>query len=52
MSGAFIIPLLALLFPIVLLLIALLFDAAFVSWAAYRLWHDRPQHWIRRLLHH
>ena len=42
MDGApFIIPLVALLFPILLILAALFLDAVVVSWFMYRIWHDR-----------
>ena len=42
MGGApIVIPLVGLVFPIILLLLALLFDAAVVTWAGYRLWKDR-----------
>lgn len=53
MGGALIIPLVALLFPILLLLTALLFDAAIIAWTVYRTWHDRV-HWhshLRRVDH-
>ena len=51
MGGALIIPLVALLFPILLLLAAIIFDAAVISLVAYRMWHDRLRwHW-RRLPH-
>lgn len=43
MEGALIvIPLLALVLPIVMLLAALVFDAAIAVWAIYRTLHDRP----------
>ena len=51
MGGAFIIPLVALLFPILLLLAALILDAAFISWVAYRLWHDRSHGRLWRAIH-
>jgi len=42
MGGApFVIPLVALVVPIALLLFAIVFDAAVLTWAAYRTWHDR-----------
>ena len=41
MGGAvLVIPLVALVIPIVLLLAALVFDAVFISWIAYRAWYD------------
>jgi hypothetical protein len=43
MGGALIIPLVALLFPILLLVMALAFDAAVITWTIYRSWHDRAQ---------
>jgi hypothetical protein len=53
MGGALIIPLVALLFPILLLLTALFIDAAIIAWAVYRSWHDRVHwHWhLRRVAH-
>lgn len=51
-AGPIIIPLVALLIPILLLLMAVVFDAVFVSWAAYRLWHDREHGFLKRLIHH
>ena len=50
-AGPLVIPLVALLIPILLLLMALVFDAAFISWAAYRIWHDRRHGYLKRLLH-
>lgn len=51
MGGAIIIPLVALLFPILLLLAVIILDAGLVFWAAYRMWHDRV-HWrLGRSLH-
>jgi hypothetical protein len=52
MSGAFIIPLVALAFPIGLLLFAFFFDAAFVIWAAYRTWREHGHWHFGALLHH
>lgn len=51
MTGALIIPLVALLFPILLLLTVVVLDAIFVVWAGYSLWHDAPHGSIWRLLH-
>lgn len=51
-AGPIIIPLVALLIPILLLLMAVVFDAVFVSWAAYRLWHDREHGFFKRLIRH
>jgi hypothetical protein len=51
MGGALIIPLVALLFPILLLITALVFDAVVISWTLYRSWHDRRRaHSGRRVL--
>jgi uncharacterized membrane protein YfcA len=52
MGGApIIIPLVALMIPVVFILGALVFDAVVVSWVVYRVWHDRRHwHW-GRLLH-
>jgi hypothetical protein len=50
-AGPIIIPLVALLIPILLLLMALVFDAVLVSWVVYRLWHDREHGRLGRLLH-
>ena len=52
MGGApIIIPLVAVLIPVVFILGALVFDAVVVSWFVYRVWHDRQRfHW-GRLLH-
>lgn len=52
MTAAWIVvPLVALVFPIVLVIGALLFDALYMSTVAYRLWHDRAPGQLRRLLH-
>jgi hypothetical protein len=42
-----VIPLVALIFPIGLLLAALVFDGLIVAWAIYRFWHDdaAPRIW-------
>ena len=40
MGGLLVIPLVALGIPILLFLAAVVFDAVFVSWLAYRLWRD------------
>ena len=41
MSAAMVvIPLAAMAIPIVLILLAVLFDALFLVWYAYRMWHD------------
>jgi hypothetical protein len=51
MGGALIIPLVALLFPILLLITALVFDAVIILWTLYRSWHDRRRgHLGRRVL--
>jgi hypothetical protein len=42
MGGApLVIPLVGLVFPIALLLLAILFDLAVLAWAAYRVWTGR-----------
>lgn len=51
MTGTLIIPLVALLFPIMLLLMVVVLDAIFVVWAGYSLWHDRSHGPIWRMLH-
>ena len=52
MSGApLIIPLVAFVLPLILVLAALVFDAAFVVWLVYGLLHDRARARWRRLLH-
>ncbi len=50
-AGPLVIPLVALVIPILLLLAALVFDALFISWVAYGAWHDRVRARMRRLLH-
>lgn len=48
MDGALVVvPLVALVVPIALLVVALVFDVAIVAWAAYRFWHDdaAPRAW-------
>ena len=52
MTGTLIIPLVALLFPILLLLMVVVLDALFIVWAGYSLWHDRTHGPLWRLLHH
>ena len=51
MTGTLIIPLVALRFPIMLLLMVVVLDAMFVVWAGYSLWHDRSHGPLWRLLH-
>ena len=51
MTGTLIIPLVALVFPIALLLMVVILDAMFVVWAGYSLWHDRSHGPLWRLLH-
>ena len=41
-----VIPLAAMVIPIVLILLAVLVDAAFLAWYAYRMWHDE---WAQRV---
>lgn len=50
-AGPLVIPLVALVIPILLLLAALVFDALFMAWVAYRAWHDRVRARRGRLLH-
>jgi hypothetical protein len=40
-AAAVVIALVGLVFPIMLILTALVLDAAVLMWALYRLWHDR-----------
>jgi hypothetical protein len=51
MGGAIVIPLVALLFPILLLLAVVALDAAFLSWIAYRVWQGRAHGRIWHALH-
>lgn len=51
MTGTLIIPLVALVFPILLLLTVVVLDAMFLVWAGYSLWHDRSHGPLWRLLH-
>lgn len=39
-AAAVVIPLAAMALPIVLILLAVLFDVLFVGWFAFRMWHD------------
>jgi hypothetical protein len=39
-AAVVVIPLAAMAIPIVLILLAVLFDALFLAWYAYRMWHD------------
>jgi hypothetical protein len=50
-AGPIVVPLVALLIPILFLLLAVVFDAVFISWAAYRIWHDRQHGYLKRVLH-
>lgn len=50
-AAPIIIPLVALVIPIFLLLAVLVLDAVFVSWAMYRVWHDRVHGRTGQLLH-
>lgn len=62
-AAAVVIPLAAMALPIALILLAVLADALFLIWAAYRMWHDewaarvgsfisaRVLHPIDRLMH-
>lgn len=40
LAAAVVVPLAAMLLPIVLILLAVLFDVLFLGWTAFRLWHD------------
>lgn len=52
MSGvSLFIALVAFVIPILLVLGALFFDAAFLTWLVYVVWHDRARAGWRRLLH-
>ena len=46
-----VVPLVALVFPIVLLIAALIFDALYMSSAAYQVWHERAHGRLWRVLH-
>lgn len=51
MGGVVVIPLVGLVFPIALAVGAVAVNAAVITWAAYRLWHDRERHtlgWFHR----
>jgi hypothetical protein len=50
-AGPIVVPLVALAIPILLVLLAAVFDAVAITWAAYRLWHDRERGYLKRLLH-
>ena len=45
-AAAVVIPLVAIAIPIVLILLAVLFDALFLGWFLFRMWHDE---WAERL---
>jgi hypothetical protein len=45
-SAAIVIPLAAMVFPITLILLAVLVDILFVGWAVFRMWHDE---WAARI---
>ena len=52
MGGApLIIPLVAFVTPLLLVLGAFLFDAAFITWIVYEVWHKRARVGWRRPLH-
>lgn len=51
MGGAIVIPLVALLFPIMLIVAVVAFDAAFIFWFALQLWHGRSHGRIWRAMH-
>ena len=46
-----VVPLVALLLPIVLLIAALIIDAVYMSSVAYQVWHERAHGRLWRLLH-
>lgn len=50
-AALLVIPLVALVIPILLLLAALVFDVAFLTWIGYGVWHDRVHVRWGRLLH-
>lgn len=56
MAAAVVIPLVALAFPIVLILLAVLIDLVALLWFGYRYWHDewsgRVGHYIRDRIAH
>ena len=45
-AAAVVIPLVAIAIPIVLILLAVLFDALFLGWFLFRMWHDE---WAERV---
>jgi hypothetical protein len=45
-AAAVVIPLAAMALPIVLILLAVLFDAVFLGWWMFRMWHDE---WAQRI---
>ena len=47
-AAAVVIPLAAMAIPIVLIVLAVLVDALFLGWFAYRMWHDE---WAERVGH-
>ena len=51
MGGAIVIPLVALLFPIMLLVVVVALDTAFISWVALQLWNGRSHGRIWHALH-
>jgi hypothetical protein len=46
-----VVPLVALVFPILLLLGALLVDMVYAAWCGYRVWHERAPWRLGHLLH-
>ena len=46
-----VVPLVALVFPILLLLGALLADVLYAAWCGYRVWHERAPGRFGHLLH-
>lgn len=51
-AAPLIIPLVALVIPILLLLAAIAFGVVYISWAVYRGWHEREHgRFLGRLLH-
>lgn len=51
MSALLVVPLVGLVFPIVLVLAAVLIDAVYAAFVGYRMWHDHPHPMLGRLLH-
>ena len=51
MSALLVVPLVGLVFPILLVLVAVLIDAVYAAFVGYQIWHDNPHPVLGRLLH-